>query len=596
MQKPSSSALLQPLLVSTGLALAVSYRFFEPIWQVDRGLLVLGVLTALAYVVGFLLHRRLTRPSFLWLVGLTLVVSQPVLLAALLLHLPIPRIALVFELALLFLALTLVAAPVSHRLKAWMAFVFVCIAAYPSLAGGLVPEGAQSPSSTSTRYVFSTYHDLSVTDYRVLEDERQLGGALTTLPGGRVLLVAGSGESRIFSTGDAPSVSPIDLELPIEVDSYRAQASDPTPYYRVTDVVYAGSRLLVSHTEWDAQRDCHFLRLVEAEFDGETVGSWATRFESQPCLSGSSINNQTGGRIAVLDSTHVLLTLGTFGQTHPEGTDYGKILKLDTETWQPEVFTRGHRNPQGLVVTNSRVWSTEHGPDGGDELNLIEPGEDYGWPSVSYGRDYGSRDLASGNTPGDHFGFREPAYSWLPSIGISDLIAVAGGAFPRWEGDLMIASLSGLGHGRSLFRVRLVGERVVSVERIHLGKTIRDVLQLPNGPIVAWDGKESIQVIRRADHVFSQCSSCHAVRYKTHGIGPDLWGVVGSPVARHSDYDYSEAMRDHGGTWTRTRLDRFLEDPHAEVPGTKMDHDGIADREERSRIIDYLEGIRERSP
>lgn len=595
-RKSSLATLLEPFLISLGLALAVSYRFFEPIWQVSTGLLAVGSFTALAYLAGFVGQFTARRRGLARTVWITMIVSQPVLLTIWVLDLQVSRIAVLSQMALLFFTLAFAAMRVPTSVRTWVALVFFGVAAYPSLFGSLTTEESRNLPTVHERYVFSSYHDVSVTDYRILEGEQQDGGAMTLLPDGRVLLVAGSGESRLLDLSAGLESSPIDLRLPIDVGSYRAQASNPTPYYRITDVLYRNGHLLITYTEWYSDEDCYTLRLVEAEFDGSSVAPWATRFESQPCVELSSLNNQAGGKIAVLDPSHILLTLGTFARTWQEGADYGKILRLDTETWRPQVFTRGHRNPQGLLVVNARIWSTEHGPDGGDELNAIERSRDYGWPSVSYGTDYGKKTLGSGNTPGDHSGFEEPVYTWVPSVATSNLIRVADGVFPLWQGDLLIGSLSGLGHGRALFRVRLVDGRAVTVERIPMGSRIRDLIELPQGPLVLWDGRGGIQVVRPADHLFAQCSGCHGVRGDAHGVGPDLRGVVGSPVARHRDFEYSEAMREYGGRWTETRLDRFLESPRDEIPGSTMEHDGIDDERQRGEIIKFLKEIRAGGP
>lgn len=596
MRKPSVAAVLESGFVTIGLALAVSYRFFEPIWQVDTNLLALGALTAFAYVAGFVFLRSTRRSGFLRVVLVTIVVSQPVLLTMWLLGWPLSRVALVLELVLLFLGLVLAATRLPAFPRIGAAVAFAGLAAYPSLVGGLSSAETLVLPEAEGQFMFSSYHDVSVTEYTILEDERQRGGAMTLLPDGRVLLVAGSGAARILTLDGGLETSHVDLRLPIDVDQYRAGVSNPTPYYRVTDILHSDGRLLASYTGWDPEADCYTIRLVEAEFDGSTTGPWATRFESQPCVELSSLNNQAGGTLAVLDSLHVLLTIGAFGKTWPQDADYGTIVKLNTDTWRSEVFSRGHRNPQGLIVTEAGIWSTEHGPDGGDELNAIEAGRHYGWPLVSYGTDYGKKTLASGSTPGDHSGFEGPIHAWLPSVGISSLIRVTGDGFPLWEGDLLVGSLSGLGRGRTLFRVRLVEGNAVTVEQIPTGMLIRDLLELPDGSLIIWSGRESVQVVRPADHVFSQCSACHGVHREAHGIGPDLHGVVGRPVARHSDYEYSDAMKAYGGTWTKARLDRFLESPSDEIPGTKMEHDGIEDPDDRAAIITFLEEVRDRSP
>ena len=592
------TAPLEPFSIAVGLTLAVSYRLFEPIWQVESGSLLVGLLTSSAYLAGYAFCRMSGRQGLPQAVLSTVVVSQPILLVLLALDSGVSRYLVAAELILLFAFLWLTTTRPRKAVRVLLGLVFAGLAAYPTVAGVTLTD--ESPSirlNPGAEYVFSSYHDLSLTSFRVLRRGPQNGGALTQLPDGRVLLVAASGESRILDFADGIDTSTVELGLPIDVAAYRAQTRDPVPYYRITDVLYSDGGLLVAYTHWDSKYDCYTLRLIEAEFRQARVGPWATRFESQPCVP-DRLTSLTGGRIAVLDPAHVLLTVGTFSIDEQENydgwreeSDYGKILKLNRETWRYDIFSRGHRNPQGLLVLSDRIWSTEHGPFGGDELNLIKPDLDYGWPLVSYGRDYEQKSLAQGDTPGDHSGFEAPTYSWLPSVGISNLINVSGGAFPLWRGDLLVASLTGLGNGRALFRLRVLEGRAVTVERIPMGRHVRDLVELPQGHLVLWDGRGRIQVVQPADHVFSQCAGCHAVRNATHGIGPDLWGVVGRPVAQHEDYEYSAAMRRFGGEWTSERLDRFLENPQEVVPGTTMEHDGVGDSLERTVIIRYLSEI-----
>jgi cytochrome c2/glucose/arabinose dehydrogenase len=597
--------LLEPILVAAGLTLAVSYRSLEPIWRVGSGLLALGLFMGTAYLVANAAQRRFERRGWGAALLLTLVVTQPVLLALSVLDLPFSRIVLAYELVLLYVALVAAGASQSRLRRVPAALGFFAVAALPTLMGprGEVSADGGPDGGPTRRYLFTSYHDLSVDAYEVIADETQDGGALTLLPDGRVLLVTGSGEARLLELRDGLEAEEIELGLPIDVETYRALGRRQSEFYRVFDVLYDSGRLYATYVHWDPADNCYALRLAEAAFDGSSVGAWATRFESTPCIPLPHTYNTSGGRMAVLDSSRLLLGVGVFGaDDHDadfaglpgwrEGSDYGRLLVLDRTSWRKEVLTVGHRNPDGLLVTADHIWSTENGPQGGDELNLIVPGSDYGWPDVSYGTDYGRKTLWSGRTPGDHSDFVLPAYSWTPSIGVSNLVEVPEGIFSLWRGDLLVGSLSGLGNGRAVFRLRLHEGRPVNVERIPTDSRVRDLLFLPDGgPLVLWDGVRRVRVVQPADHVFSQCAACHVVRNAQHGIGPDLYGVVGAPVARHEAYRYSAALRRYGGTWTPDRLDRFLEDPEREVPGTSMEHDGVRDPAERAGLVDFLSEV-----
>ncbi len=158
---------------------------------------------------------------------------------------------------------------------------------------------------------------------------------------------------------------------------------------------------------------------------------------------------------------------------------------------QPEIWSYGHRNMQGVALhpVTGKVWTHEHGPQGGDELNIPQAGRNYGWPIITYGREYVTG-LPIGE--GTHkAGMEQPIHYWVPSIAPSGMAFYTGDRFPRWRGDLFIGSLK----FRLLVRLRLDGERVVHEERMladELGR-IRDVRQGPDGLIYlltdATDGK-----------------------------------------------------------------------------------------------------------
>jgi len=297
--------------------------------------------------------------------------------------------------------------------------------------------------------------------------------------------------------------------------------------------------------------------------------------------------------MALLDDSTILLAVGDYcsvssgAKKDDLSFDYGKVLKVRLSDWSTSVFSKGNRNTQGLWVEPGETWQTEHGPQGGDELNVLVEGEDYGWPVESYGTGYGKKTFKEGRT-GGHSTTRRPIYAWIPSIGISNLIRIGDKGFPSWGGDLMIGSLNGKGHGFSLLRVRVREQRVVTVEQFVMGKRVRDLLELPDGRIAIWNGTGTIQIVESASHAFSTCEGCHRLDSKSHGIGPSLKGLVGSKVASHDDFEYSSAMKSFGGRWSPDRLDAFIADPAGTIPGTAMAFEGIKDPHVRKQLIEYL--------
>lgn len=175
----------------------------------------------------------------------------------------------------------------------------------------------------------------------------------------------------------------------------------------------------------------------------------------------------------------------------PENATYGVVITInsdgslppntDVSTAHPEVVSYGHRNVQGLAIdANGEVWALEHGPAGGDELNVIIPGENYGWPEVSYGVNYNGSDVGTGD-PAHAPSYVEPRYFWDPSIAPSDLIFYQGEMFPDWQGDILLGALA----GQALVRLQMDGDAVVGEERFPTGEgRVRDVDVDANGAIL----------------------------------------------------------------------------------------------------------------
>jgi len=161
---------------------------------------------------------------------------------------------------------------------------------------------------------------------------------------------------------------------------------------------------------------------------------------------------------------------------------------------KPEIYSYGHRNMQGAALDprSGKVWTHEHGPQGGDEINIPEPGKNYGWPVITYGVNYGIGTAIGEGTSKP--GMEQPIYYWVPSIAPSGMAFYEGDRFPAWKGNLFVGSLKfGL-----LVRLELDGDRVTHEERLLDGKLgrIRDVRQGPDGLIYLLTDESNGQLIR----------------------------------------------------------------------------------------------------
>jgi glucose/arabinose dehydrogenase len=148
---------------------------------------------------------------------------------------------------------------------------------------------------------------------------------------------------------------------------------------------------------------------------------------------------------------------------------------------RPEIWSWGHRNPQGLALdpVDGKLWEHEHGPMGGDEVNIVRRGANYGWPIVTYGREYTGEPVGAGISERD--GLEQPVYYWLPSIAPSGMDFYTGRAFPRWRGSLLVGAMA-RGH---LNRLVVRDGRVLHEERLPAGKRwrVRLVRQGPDGSV-----------------------------------------------------------------------------------------------------------------
>ncbi len=189
---------------------------------------------------------------------------------------------------------------------------------------------------------------------------------------------------------------------------------------------------------------------------------------------------QTTGNLAEHPAQDPTNHQGVIVRLHDDGRVPSDNPFVGSDEAADEVWSYGHRNPQGLAfdARTGNLWSTEHGPQGGDELNLIEPGNNYGWPVIGYGVNYGSGTPIHDTTHRE--GMEQPAAYWVPSIATSGLMVYDGDAFPEWRGHLFAGGLSG-GHQR-LSRLTPEDGRITGREPLLLGDyRIRDVRQGPDG-------------------------------------------------------------------------------------------------------------------
>tara|TARA_B100000902_G_scaffold165258_1_gene160204 strand:+ start:15 stop:1319 length:1305 start_codon:yes stop_codon:yes gene_type:complete len=183
-----------------------------------------------------------------------------------------------------------------------------------------------------------------------------------------------------------------------------------------------------------------------------------------------NFNNKSGILISTVSSSNDQIK----SASQNDDSIFGKMLFVDLDTKEVTTISKGHRNPQGLAVKDNIILSTEHGPRGGDEINKIIYGKNYGWPISSYGVPYKNEENLKFYKSHMDKGFEEPVYVFLSSVGISELIFLPNTFHADWQDNVIVSSLN----GRSIFRVKFSNknyDKVVYVEKIFIGERIRDI-------------------------------------------------------------------------------------------------------------------------
>lgn len=496
-------------------------------------------------------------------------------------------------------------------------------------------------------------------------DTSASGGAIEVFAG-RLLYATGSGQLALVDL-DAGEIAYQDLRAPMHYEEYsrehfREEVRFPQQQYRVEDllVVPAGARdeadLYLSHHLFVPERDdlCFVVsraRIALREGALRRLGDWeelhrVARCHHLPDYDWSLNLHQAGGRMLPLDEDRILLSVGDFALAgdhadHPErdpgrllpgsGEELSRILAVDVRGGGAEVYASGVRNSQGLARdARGRLWETEHGPQGGDEVNRLERGRDYGWPRVSYGTAYGSPrgELRLNPAQGRHDGFTPPVFAFVPSVGVSNLMAVPeGGPFRPWAGDLLVLAM----REQALYRLRPEGEAIVYAEPIPLGLRPRDVALTPRGRIALLTDERKLVLLRDPAAEGPQrrktlsirgyaavrkrerarlagledfggprarfrenCGTCHRIDGLA-AVGPPLGGLYERGVGAFPGYAYSDALARAGGGWSPRRLERFLRDPQGEIPGTAMEAVEMPESERRA-VLEFVDRIGRDAP
>ncbi len=326
--------------------------------------------------------------------------------------------------------------------------------------------------------------------------------ALQFLPDGRMLVTERGGRMRVIDRQGV--VSPPIEGLPASVAINQGGLLDVA-----LDPKFADTRLIYFTFAEPRGSDANGTSVARARLE---LDAGAARlvdlkiiFRQEPASTGGL---HFGSRLAFADDGTLFVTLGERNQRDAAQDltgHLGKVVRITTDggfpadnptfpgTAAPGIWSYGHRNPQSAAIhpTSRKLWTVEHGPRGGDEVNVPEKGRNYGWPVIGYGIDYSGAKLHQST---QKTGMEQPVYVWAPSIAPTGMAFYTGNRFPAWKGNLFVGALA----GQHLTRLILDNEKIVAEEHLlaDLGERIRDVRNGPDGYLYVLTDNSRGRVLR----------------------------------------------------------------------------------------------------
>lgn len=346
--------------------------------------------------------------------------------------------------------------------------------------GFMVTGGVLLSGQTGMRSALHDYRVVTVVDGLVQP------WSMAFLPGGDMLVTERPGRLRIIRQGKLLPAAVEGLP-PIFTGNNQAGLLEVVPHPN-----FASNRLLYITYSKAVDGKESTTALIRGRFENDRLTNVEQLFESI-----SRGRGHYGGKIAFDGKGYLFLTLGD-RQVPPEGdlekhpaqdlsNHHGTVVRLHDDgkvpadnpfvkqpNAKPEIWSYGHRNVQGIAIhpETGEVWTNEHGPQGGDEVNLTEAGRNYGWPVIGFGVNY--RTGAAIHSGTHREGMEQPKHIWVPSIGISGMFIYTGDKFPQWRGNMFVAGMA----GQLLARLTLKGQTIVNEETLVPGMgRIRDIRQ-----------------------------------------------------------------------------------------------------------------------
>jgi glucose/arabinose dehydrogenase len=340
-----------------------------------------------------------------------------------------------------------------------------------------------------------------------LTDALKAPWSFAFLPGGDILITEKGGTMRIRSAQGALSEPLTGVPTVLAVGQVGLLDVVLDPQFT------SNHRLFLSYSEPVGESYSN-IAVARARLDARALVDVKVIFRTKPALPARLLSANQGGRIAIGRDGNLFVIIGDRSKSPPwdmaqrMDTDLGKMIHITPDGdaapgnpfigktgMLPEIWSFGHRSEEGLTIdpATGKLWEVEDGPRGGDELNLIEPGKNYGWPVAVHGIDYPGETIGQGIVQKE--GIEQPRYYWDPVIAPSGLAFYTGNLFPQWKGSVFVGAL----RGQMLDRLTMNGDKVVAEEPllVDLHSRIRDVRIAPDGAVyVLTDGPNNAKLLK----------------------------------------------------------------------------------------------------
>ena len=415
---------------------------------------------------------------------------------------------------------------------------------------------------------------------------------------------------RLYSHNQS-KLTNLNVRIPNNLEEYllkyEGQSVIHKDAFRAYDLKYTSKNktLYVSYTKFienNITKTC----VSSIKIDSLKNGYWTSVFESEPIKNKSHVSHAGGGKLEILNDNSLLLSFGysdyvmnNSNKTLPLSMNInkmiGKTVEIDLTDKSFKIFSMGHRNAQGLHrLGDNRIISTEHGPQGGDEINILNKDGNYGWPLKSFGTQYGTYKVINNSSD-----FIDPLYSFVPSIGISSILQIKK-FHKNWDSDLIVGSLK----SQSLYRLKFDGEKILFQEPIWIGKRIRDIVEHNNKLVVLTDDsflifievdeKKLAKNVKGGDGLIAlspslkKCIICHSFSQDNpNSLAPSLEKIKNKKIGSGMYKFYSKNMKNHGDIWNKNNLLKYLKSPNDFIDGTKMPNQNLTSFE-IDQIINVL--------